>query len=352
MISQVEQEEEFLTNTLQLKLARVEQERVALEVRLEQEQEYITNKLQKQIADAAKEKSLLEIRIKEERDKVLSMEEEKKKLQIQLRQLRLSVEVEEENISNKVSLCPFDYKFAIILFILHFDTRRFCQLGKTIEQIRREKEELQRKLDAEHEATAALSKELDKQRLDLKRLQDSNYVMQQRIQRESKKLCEMQRDKASLAQCLEMEWERQLNCLFRSRDHRDSRPMPLPVPFGRSSSCPRILPGHSKPYLEEYESEGSSAAENGESGLEGPVDGDVVGELANAQFPGVSRRRSCRWETQSMPCFSPRLSPFPSPRNSSRTSSRSRSPFTIDGAKSLDEAGGRLLPARCLGIFL
>ncbi len=85
-----------------MKLTRVEQERIALEVRLEQEQEYITNKLQKQIADAAKEKSLLETRIKEERDKVLSMEEEKKKLQEQLRKLRLSVEVEEENISNKV----------------------------------------------------------------------------------------------------------------------------------------------------------------------------------------------------------------------------------------------------------
>ncbi len=70
---------------------------------MEQEQEYITNKLQKQIADAAKEKALLEIRIKEERDKVVSMEEEKKKLQEQLRKLRLSVEVEEENISNKVS---------------------------------------------------------------------------------------------------------------------------------------------------------------------------------------------------------------------------------------------------------
>ncbi len=86
-----------------MKLARVEQERIALEVRLEQEQEYITNKLQKQITDAAKEKSMLEIRIKEERDKVVSMEDEKKKLKEQLRKLRLSVEVEEENISNKVS---------------------------------------------------------------------------------------------------------------------------------------------------------------------------------------------------------------------------------------------------------
>jgi chromosome segregation ATPase len=102
---QVEQEEEFLTNTLQLKLARVEQERVAMEVRLEQEQEYITNKLQKQIAESVKEKSVLEARIKEEREKVVSMEEEKKKLQIQLRQLRMSVEVEEENISNKVLFC-------------------------------------------------------------------------------------------------------------------------------------------------------------------------------------------------------------------------------------------------------
>jgi hypothetical protein len=215
------------------------------------------------------------------------------------------------------------------------------QLGKTIEQIRREKEDLQKKFDTEHEATLGLSKELEKQRIELKKLQDGNYVMQQRIQRESKKLFEMQRDKAVLAQCLEMEWERQLNCLLRNRDHKEHRPLPVPMPFGRASSCPRMLPGHNKPYLEEYESEGSSAAENCENGLEGPVDGDVVGELANAQFPGVSRRRSCRWETQSMPCFSPRLSPFPSPRNSSRTSSRSRSPFTIDGAKPVEEAGGR-----------
>ncbi len=178
----------------------------------------------------------------------------------------------------------------------------------------------------------SLGKELEKQRLELKKLQDNNYVMQQRIQKESRKLTDMQRDKASLAQCLEMEWERQLNCLLRNRDQQDRRTLPLPVPFGRSNSCPRVLPCHGgKPYPEEYESEGSSTAENGEGGLEGPVDGDVVGELSNPPFPGISRRRSGRWETQSMPCFSPRLSPFPSPRNSSRTSSRSRSPFTIDG---------------------
>ena len=78
---------------------------------MEQEQEYITNKLQKQIVEAAKEKAILEARIKEERDKVFSMEEEKKKLQVQLRQLRLSVEVEEENISNKV--CNLLFKLRV-----------------------------------------------------------------------------------------------------------------------------------------------------------------------------------------------------------------------------------------------
>ena len=48
-MSEVEQEEEFLTNTLGKRLEAVKREKVQLELQLEQEQEYVTNKLQNQV---------------------------------------------------------------------------------------------------------------------------------------------------------------------------------------------------------------------------------------------------------------------------------------------------------------
>ena len=49
LVSEVEQEEEFLTNTLGKRLEAVKREKVQLELQLEQEQEYVTNKLQTQV---------------------------------------------------------------------------------------------------------------------------------------------------------------------------------------------------------------------------------------------------------------------------------------------------------------
>lgn len=109
IVRQVEQEEEFLTNTLQQKLSKVLAEKVEIENDLEQEQEYISNRLQKQVAETLKEKRDMERRLEEEQAKVHAMEEEKRKLAQQLQTLQVSVEVEEERISNQLgelSLTP------------------------------------------------------------------------------------------------------------------------------------------------------------------------------------------------------------------------------------------------------
>ena len=141
IVRQVEQEEEFLTNTLQQKLAKVLAEKVEIENDLEQEQEYISNRLQKQVAETVKEKREMEVRLEEEQAKVAAMEAEKRKLTQQLQTLQVSVEVEEERISNR--------------------------LGKTVDLIKSEKEVLLRELEKEKAAASAIRVGHEAQRQEL-----------------------------------------------------------------------------------------------------------------------------------------------------------------------------------------
>ena len=120
------QEEEFLINTLQHKLSKVLAEKVEIENRLEQEQEYISNRLQKQVADRQREKEEMERRLEEQKMLVTQMMHEKEKLAEQLQHLRLTVEIEEESISNK--------------------------LGKAVAQTKGEKDELLAQLERERAA--------------------------------------------------------------------------------------------------------------------------------------------------------------------------------------------------------
>lgn len=52
----VEEEEEYLTNTLQKKLHELEKDKTLLELQLEEEQEFIVNKLQRQLGALQSEK--------------------------------------------------------------------------------------------------------------------------------------------------------------------------------------------------------------------------------------------------------------------------------------------------------
>lgn len=138
LANQVEQEEEFLTNNLQKRLKEVNNEKVVLENQLEAEQEYIVNKLHKELdhlhgerAKLTREKVDLENQLEAEQEyivnrlqkQVYQLNKEKRNLQAesaelhkQLDQLKISVsklnkdkvnlenqmEMEEENIVNRL----------------------------------------------------------------------------------------------------------------------------------------------------------------------------------------------------------------------------------------------------------
>jgi hypothetical protein len=170
---------------------------------------------------------------------------------------RLSVEVEEENISNK--------------------------LAKTMDTIKSEKEELLHRLEQEKAATAMLRKEHEQQRQELKKLQGSNYVMQQRISREHQRLSELQREKSHLAQVLEAEWERQLNVMLRTRTDMDTVPEMTKPDRTRSLNVDRTDDS-----LSDLPTDPPSWG-----GVD--TDGDVVGELSLT--PRICRdhkRRKCQ----------------------------------------------------------
>ncbi|KAJ1484077.1 hypothetical protein T484DRAFT_1798249, partial [Baffinella frigidus] len=210
LVRQVEQEEEFLTNTLQHKLSKVLAEKVEIENRLEQEQEYISNRLQKQAAQSEKEKKEMEERLDEQKMLVHQMMQEKDKLAHQLQELRLTVEIEEESISNK--------------------------LGKAVAQTKVEKDLLMVQLERERAAASQLSKEHETQRDELKKLQGANHMMQKRITKEAKRLQEFKRDKSHLAQSLEAEWEWKLNNLLARQREASNDGHSISSSFDRAGS--------------------------------------------------------------------------------------------------------------------
>ena len=105
---------------------------------------------------------------------VAQIEEQKQKAASQLQSLKLSVECEQEFISNK--------------------------LGKHVDEIMQEKKELQRRFEIEQQNVAILSRECEFQRQELRKFQGASYVMQQRIIRESQRLKDMTRAKGKLAE--------------------------------------------------------------------------------------------------------------------------------------------------------
>jgi len=93
--NRVEEEEEYLTNTLQQKLQKVLKEKIDLENQLEQETEYIVNRLQKQLEQLQKQKEEIEHRLEEE------TEQHQKKLDsLQLELHKLLAEQKQEGDRN------------------------------------------------------------------------------------------------------------------------------------------------------------------------------------------------------------------------------------------------------------
>jgi len=175
---QVEQEEEYLTNTLQQKLELVRREKIDLENKLEQEEELIVNKLQKKLADVIAEKNRLERRLEEESNEHLQL----------------------SNLEKEV-----------------------LQLRNSITQYQLEKELHQKR-----------NSELREQ---LQNLKMENFVLYQKVDRESERLHSISSQKLQLELDLELEHERDLN------ETRISPPLKKGMRTQRSVSNPMPLLG-------------------------------------------------------------------------------------------------------------
>jgi len=75
----VEREEEYLTNTLQKQLKKLEQEKIAMELKVEIEEDFIVNKLQKQLEALMEEKRHLEDQLGSESLVELELRKNKKR---------------------------------------------------------------------------------------------------------------------------------------------------------------------------------------------------------------------------------------------------------------------------------
>mmetsp|Transcript_28517 Transcript_28517/g.72181 ORF Transcript_28517/g.72181 Transcript_28517/m.72181 type:complete len:490 (-) Transcript_28517:2-1471(-) len=305
--------EEHTTTVYQHKLSKLLAEKLELEKRLEQEQEYNLNRLQKQLADTQKEKSQLERLLEEEREKVTSVEAQKKSATEKLQRLNQMGEREQEFLSN--------------------------MLSKTTQGLLQDKAELARKFHIEQQNVAALSKECEMQRQELRKFQGASYVIQQRIIKESQRLRRMTHAKATLSESFEMELERQLNNIVKQQ-MGVAIDQPPPRPHYTVDSHDSSLP------LPEMEGsmEGSSDGEEREQGASDDDDtlGELAGELEGLGMLPFNRRSYNYGETRSLPAFSPRQSPWHTPSatppwqtpSATPLGSRSHSPINISPSSS------------------
>eukprot|EP01025_Chloroclados_australasicus_P044763 TRINITY_DN4878_c0_g1_i1.p2 TRINITY_DN4878_c0_g1~~TRINITY_DN4878_c0_g1_i1.p2 ORF type:complete len:256 (-),score=28.18 TRINITY_DN4878_c0_g1_i1:3326-4093(-) len=100
--SAIVKEEEMVANTLQARLQRLNWEKVDLENQLEAEQEYVLNKLSREVDRVAQEKKKLEQERSNLRSQIGQLTSAVKKLQQDKVQLETQLEMEEENIVNKL----------------------------------------------------------------------------------------------------------------------------------------------------------------------------------------------------------------------------------------------------------
>lgn len=102
IVAQVEQEEEFLTNSLQRRLDAVNREKFQLEQQLEAEQEFMVNKLQKQVNSLAKEKTALAREREDLKKQVTALCAQRDRLAHEKVDLENYFEAEEEGIVLKL----------------------------------------------------------------------------------------------------------------------------------------------------------------------------------------------------------------------------------------------------------
>ena len=102
LMLQLDAEEEHISNALQKKLDEVMKQKVDLERQLESETEFVGNKLQRQVDQLARDKKTLAKERERLRTKIQSLHDEGEKLRREKVAIEHSLETEEENIVNKL----------------------------------------------------------------------------------------------------------------------------------------------------------------------------------------------------------------------------------------------------------
>tara|TARA_B100000519_G_C14245782_1_gene439754 strand:+ start:1204 stop:2619 length:1416 start_codon:yes stop_codon:yes gene_type:complete len=102
LMLQIDAEEEHISNALQKKLDEVMKQKVDLERQLESETEFVGNKLQRQVDQLARDKKTLAKERERLRTKIQSLHDEGEKLRREKVAIEHSLETEEENIVNKL----------------------------------------------------------------------------------------------------------------------------------------------------------------------------------------------------------------------------------------------------------
>ena len=102
LMLQIDAEEEHISNSLQKKLDEVMKQKVDLERQLESETEFVGNRLQRQVDQLAKDKKTLAKEKERLREKIQSLHTEGEKLRREKVAIEHSLETEEENIVNKL----------------------------------------------------------------------------------------------------------------------------------------------------------------------------------------------------------------------------------------------------------
>ena len=167
LVSEVEQEEEFLTNTLGKRLDALKAEKVQLELQLESEQEYITNKLQSQLDALKLEKARL-VSEKSEMERsqeavVITLQKKAERLQLERRALRREV----RDLRRQVQQYADDQarlgaeKIRREIELETEEENIVNRLQKQIEDLMRQRRELERKLNVQTYAAYTSESETD-----------------------------------------------------------------------------------------------------------------------------------------------------------------------------------------------
>jgi len=206
---EIEQEEEFITNKLLKNLRTVEQEKNQILMDIDREQEFLTNTLHRKMSQILKEKQELEKQLKVEQD-YINLD------------LHMKVEAVKAERSTNVSERRMN----------HESFEMCCELVKLLDSMRNEVNRDSRihgdldkavmlaagveKMMTDHERYLAEFREKTRSlEVKLKKLEDENFLLRQKIERHAEVNARLSQDKARLENEQETSSERQFHAVQR-----------------------------------------------------------------------------------------------------------------------------------------